>query len=280
MTIIDVPSPDIFYVYLTTMTTTITNKQSPAFLYVAIPAYGCLVTVPFVLTVLELQAICIRNGIGVVFDILAQESLITRARNMLCARFLAEERATHLLFLDADLAFDPALILKMVRADRDVISSIYSKKVRRWEKAAAMLQKHPDMPRATLESATLDFNINVIGDISVNDGIVDGVHDAATGCLLMKRSVLERMCDHYKDTLTCVNDIAETRGAIPTYVAIFETMIDPVDKRYLSEDYAFVRRWQALDGTVSAVIDYPMRHGGLTCFRGEPLQRFTMTFTG
>ena len=257
------------------------TSKPTRFIYVAIPAYGCLVTVPFVLTVLELQALCIRNGIAVVFDILAQESLITRARNMLTARFLANKEATHLLFLDADLAFDPALILKMVRADREVISSIYSKKVRRWDKAADLVQKHPDMSQATLESATLDFNINVTGDtMSVNDGIVDGVHDAATGCLLMKRSVLESMRDHYKDTLTCVNDIVETRGLIPTYVAIFETMIDPVDKRYLSEDYAFVRRWQAMKGTVSAVIDHPMRHGGLACFRGEPLKRFTTTYSG
>jgi hypothetical protein len=260
---------------------TTSPKQPTPFLYVAIPAYGCLVTVPFVLTVLELQAICIRNGFAIVFDILAQESLITRARNILCARFLANEKATHLLFLDADLAFDPALILKMVAADRDVISSIYSKKVRRWEKAAALLLKHPDMPQTTLESATLDFNINVTGDImSVNEGIVDEVHDAATGCLLMKRSALERMRDHYKDTLTCMNDIAETRGTIPTYVALFETMIDPVDKRYLSEDYAFVRRWQAIQGMVSAVVNYPMRHGGLMCFHGEPMKRFTMAYGG
>ena len=46
-------------------------------------------------------------GFTVSLNLLGNESLITRGRNILVSRCLDESAATHLLFIDADIGFDP-----------------------------------------------------------------------------------------------------------------------------------------------------------------------------
>jgi hypothetical protein len=45
-------------------------------------------------------------------------------------------------------------------------------------------------------------------------------------------------------------------------------MIDPVTKRYLSEDYAFCRRWQQMGGRIFADVHTTLGHVGNLPFSG------------
>jgi hypothetical protein len=45
-------------------------------------------------------------------------------------------------------------------------------------------------------------------------------------------------------------------------------MIDPVSRRYLSEDYAFCRRWQQMDGKIFADVTTTLGHVGNIRFHG------------
>ena len=54
-----------------------------------------------------------------------QESLITRARNLIANEFLRQKSYTHLLFIDADIGFQPELPWKYLQADKDVVCGIY-----------------------------------------------------------------------------------------------------------------------------------------------------------
>ncbi len=56
---------------------------------------------------------------------------------------------------------------------------------------------------------------------------------------MIKRSALEAMHARYPE-LNCKND--HQNRDFDDYCAVFDCMIDPVSKRYLSEDYAFCRR--------------------------------------
>jgi hypothetical protein len=85
---------------------------------------------------------------------------------------------------------------------------------------------------------------------------------------MMKRSVLEKMRDYYRDMLAYKNDIEGYKKIAPEEhcVGLFDTMIDPESRRYLSEDYAFCKRWIALGGEIFANINYRLIHSGTADF--------------
>ncbi len=76
-----------------------------------------------------------KNGVGVNFSCAINDSLVTRARNYLTYQFL-HSPATHLMWIDADIGFDPLDIVKMVRADKDIVCGIYPKKEIHWRAVA------------------------------------------------------------------------------------------------------------------------------------------------
>ena len=241
-------------------------------LYVATPAYGCQVQTAFASSLLQLQGACFAKGIEISVDLLGNESLVPRGRNILVARFL-KSTATHLLFIDADIAFAPDAVLdRLLPADKDVITGVYAKKAIDWN--AVKAHKNPQEP---LQSAGLDYNINVApGTNTVTDGVVR-VLDSATGFMMIKRRVIEDMYKEYADTLWCKNDIQGSTG-VDCYCAIFDCLIDEDSRRYLSEDYAFCRRFQKMGGEIYADISFPLCHIGAHTFSGDVRERFTWTY--
>ena len=59
---------------------------------------------------------------------MVNESLVTRARNNLMAKMMTNPSATHFMFIDADIRFQPESILQMMACDKDVIGGLYPKK--------------------------------------------------------------------------------------------------------------------------------------------------------
>jgi len=243
-------------------------------IYVATPAYGCMLHTGFVTSLLQLQALCIQRGIELCVDMLGNESLVQRGRNILQARFL-KSAATHLLFIDADIAFAPESVVdRLLVADKDVITGVYAKKGIEWNLVKTKVQAGVDEP---VQAAGLDYNINIVpGNSVVKDGVVE-VLDSATGFMMIKRHVIEDMWKRYAETLWCRNDIQGTTG-IDCYCAIFDCMIDPESRRYLSEDYSFCRLWQQMGGKIHADISFPLAHIGAHTFSGDVRQRFTMQY--
>jgi hypothetical protein len=60
------------------------------------------------------------------------ESLITRGRNNIVRKFLAEEKFTHLFWIDSDIAFNAASVFRLLLADRDVAAGAYPMKSFKW----------------------------------------------------------------------------------------------------------------------------------------------------
>ena len=73
------------------------------------------------------------QGIEWTVDTMVNESLIPRGRNNLVAKFLHNTTATHLMFIDADIRFDPYDILKLLEFDKDIIGMPYAKKLIDWK---------------------------------------------------------------------------------------------------------------------------------------------------
>ena len=85
----------------------------------------------------------------------------------------------------------------------------------------------------------------------VENGFVE-VLDGPTGFMVITREAFDKMHEHYKEELDCVND--HQNRDFDDYCAIFDCMIDPENRRYLSEDYSFCRLWQKIGGKIYADI--------------------------
>jgi hypothetical protein len=105
-------------------------------LFVGTPMYEGLCHGQFALASIELSRLCAKRGVEVNFCFSEGESLITRARNYLVDDFLASG-ATHLLFLDADLGFDPDDVLTLPALDKPIIGAPCPKKTIAWDQDRA-----------------------------------------------------------------------------------------------------------------------------------------------
>ena len=97
--------------------------------------------------------------------------------------------------------------------------------------------------------------------------------------MLIPRGVIQKMKDSFPD-LQCVNDINPGQHPVKEYVAVMDCMIDPGSKRYLSEDYAFCRRFQSIGGEIFVDLASGLCHIGTHTYSGDIKERFAMTFSG
>lgn len=241
-------------------------KELNAHLFVAVPCYGCKMSCTFVSSLLRFEGWCLSNGLKLTFEFLGNESLIPRARCVLAERAM-RSGATHLLFIDADIGFQPISILRMLAYDAPITAGIYAKKGLSWPDICK--SKKTDV--ASLRDAGLNYNINFVQNTQqhqVTHGFVE-VHDAATGFMLVRLDALRFLREKYAPTHTVVNDIPSSRDSIREYVCLFDCMICPTSKRYLSEDYAFCRRAQQHGLRVFADLFAPLTHTGSMLFHGD-----------
>ena len=240
------------------------SQQNPV-LYVATPAYGCMLTAQYLQCLIQSQLALATVGVGVHVDLLGNESLITRARNLLTKRFL-DSGASHLLFIDADISFSPQAIMRLLQKNEGVVTGVYPKKNIDWSAIDHKLKAGSKEP---VHMMGLDYNINVTqSTVTLEDGIGE-VMDAATGFMLIKRHVIVDMYEKYGKELLSVNDILGQNQTVRDYVAVFDCMIDPDTRRSLSEDFAFSRRLQQMGGRVHADLAVTLGHTGGFHFEGN-----------
>jgi hypothetical protein len=196
-------------------------------------------------------------------DTTETESLVHRARNLSVARFMQKTQADYFLFVDADVHFQAESVLRLVASGHDISCAVYPKKVVMWDQAEKAVQAGDTRDLNKLASSlVMNFKYQ-------NTQVVNGfaeVLDGPTGFLCIKRSVFTRMFERYPE-LNCVND--HQNKDLDTYCAVFDCMIDPVSRRYLSEDYACCRRWQQMDGKIYADVQTTLGHVGNIRFSGQ-----------
>jgi len=108
---------------------------------VATPCYGGLVTQRYMQSICALLAYGNAHGLSVGVELLGYDSLIPRARNTLVTTFLDQPAATHLMFIDADIGFDPADVGRMLLFDKEVVAGMYPLKIINYDTAALDLAR-------------------------------------------------------------------------------------------------------------------------------------------
>lgn len=232
-------------------------------IFLSTPCYGGLCLQAYAESMLNFQRLCASRNIELYLDTTENESLIPRARNISIARFLYKSNADYFIFIDADIHFQAESLLRLVESGHDVSVACYPKKVVMWDQAEHAVKTGDERSLQRLASSlVLNFKYE---KSQVVDGFTE-VLDGPTGFMCIKRSVIEKMYEHYKN-LMCLND--HQNKDLDEYCAIFDCMIDPVSRRYLSEDYAFCRRWQQIGGKIYADVTTVLGHVGNLRFIGS-----------
>ena len=231
-------------------------------LFLATPCYGGLCLEKFMTSVIKLQIELIKEGIQLMIDTTENESLVHRARNVAVGRFMQKTDADLFMFIDADVDFNADSVVRLVRSGHDVSVAVYPKKVVMWDQAKTAIEQGDDRNMAML-SSSLVANIGAHRR-SVENGFVE-VLDGPTGFMVITRKAFEKMHEHFTD-LNCKND--HQNRDFDEYCAVFDCMIDPESRRYLSEDYAFCRRWQQVGGKIYADVHTTLGHVGNLPFSG------------
>jgi len=179
-------------------------------------------------------------GLDWTIETMTNESLISRARNTLCAKFLNTADSTHLMFIDADIGFEPWHILAMLNHDKDVIGGLYPMK-------------------------TLPVKWVVNGFPGAQEG-ADGLQEVSktgTGFMLIKRHVFEKMNSH-----PAVKPFNNDIGLPPELNQYMKTYFDTAvrENRYYSEDWTFCENWRDLGGQVWVDKRVLLRHTGTFVF--------------
>jgi hypothetical protein len=220
---------------------TVKTPQPKAKLFVATPMYGGMCTGMYASAVMQCVGTFGQAGIQMYYSFMMNESLITRARNSMAYDFMNSD-ATHLMFIDADIAFSPADIPRMVDADKDIICGIYPKKEINWVEVQNAVKN--GVPAENLQFHTGAFVLNLAnGEKSKTGNINEPIEIAngGTGFMLIKRKVFEDLADKVPSYTNDMYHAVDTVREVKVIKEYFTTSIDEESNRLLSEDYHFCK---------------------------------------
>ena len=181
----------------------------------------------------------------IVFD-----SLVSRARNAAVAHFLNSD-CTDLIFIDADIEFDPQSVLKLLSHCKEVVAGVYAK-------------KYYNLDRVFKGEEIVDFVIS--GEVQLNaDGLIECTY-APTGFLMIDRSVFEKMMLAYPH-LRYNNDISGY-GDLTTFYDFFQVSVR--NGILESEDWGFCSVWREIGGKILVDPTISLGHIGWNTFKGNP----------
>ena len=206
------------------------------------------------------------NDMDMSFSSMFNESLIQRGRNALVHQFL-KTQCTHLMFIDADIKFDPNHIPPMVDANVDILCGIYPKKEIDWNSVKKASDEGVEAKELAKRTGSLVVNlVDYAGAVTVPVDKPVEIWAGGTGFMLIKREVLEGLADKVE---SYNNDVTIINGNITEkIVEYFACSIEPETQRLLSEDYHFCRVARLNGYKIYAAPWVTLGHFGTYLFEG------------
>lgn len=262
------------------------STQSRAIkLYILTPCYGNMCHVNYMVSLMASLDSLKKYGIHSVVEFCRNDSLVSRARNNLVARAMADLDCTHMLFIDSDITWMPTDILKLLIADKQLCGGIYPIKHYNWERLTENKEKnvvkewidHKNSSRMLqhisdgefIQNKLLRYNMNTFsGNLLIEQNMVRVKH-LATGFMMFKREVIEKMIQAFPST-KYQDDVGFLRAGEADYsYALFDCAVE--DGHYLSEDWLFCSRWTKMGGMIHAEVSINLTHSGVEDYTGNLL---------
>lgn len=214
--------------------------MSQQFVVFATPAFDHTLTLGYFKSAYLTNAALDKAGILHGYYMLGGDPYLAKVRNLLVEHCLRSyPTMTDFFFVDADVEWDPAGVLKLLEAPHDVVCGIYPKK-----------NDITEFP------CDLDFST---GALIEKDGFYKAIH-VPTGFLRIKRHVLEKM-------IAVEPTYDDGTGNLKAVHNVFEMGFSGERKpggtgKWWGEDYAWSEKWLAMGGEIWVYPDIQFGHRG------------------
>lgn len=255
------------------------------------PCYGTTCYVNYVMALMNTIDLLKQYDIRYKVDFCCNDSLVSRARNNLIARTMSDPTVTHMLFVDADITWNPQDIIKLLLADQYIIGGIYPLKKYHWSKVEPnqiqnWLEKQKTneilqqfLPTHLIQHQMVDYNFNpVTTETMVIENNQAEVKHVACGFMMIKRETIELMQKAFPST-KYTDDVSFLSPSQNDYAfALFDCGVE--DGQYLSEDWMFCSRWKKMGGKIYAEVTINLTHSGVEHFQGSFLSSLVTQTVG
>lgn len=207
-------------------------------LLIATPAMDGLLDYRYTAALLQTFDLLRQNGIAHTVTFEVGNSLIADARNRLASGFLASSY-TDLLFIDADIAWQPADVLRLLSWNVPVVGGVYQRK----------------------SETRLDFTVK-FGPRIEGRGELMTAERVGTGFLRLRRDCLQALVTAHPEW-----QLTDERDPATPYYALFDTGI--INGSFVGEDFMFCDRWRQLGGEVLVDPGITLQHIGSKAFTAQ-----------
>jgi glycosyltransferase involved in cell wall biosynthesis len=245
--------------------------------YLPVIAYGGACRAEYSMSVAGLFVRCLQDhpdvsflSTGILF-----ESLVSRARNSAAAATL-HYGTDYLLFIDADISFDPKDVFKLLGHDKDVVCGAYAKKYYNSQKIAFLAKNNPeafatDSWKELATDYATELNDTVAAKIASSNGLVE-VDYAATGFMLIKANVFKKIIQEMP-SIKYRNEVDGYMSWGDNFYDFFPAHINQENGKYESEDYGFCNLWRSLGGKIHLDPTIKLHHIGNNSYGGDLVEQ-------
>lgn len=264
-------------------------KENNPKIYLLTPCFASLCYVSYVNCLMRTIELCKHYEIQLQVEFCRNDSLVSRARNNLVARAMADTEMTHMMFIDNDITWDPLDMIKLMVSCKQLIGGIYPLKNYNWGELIKDKQnpfnsnavqtiisrknqsqfKNIISDEEMLQYNLLKYNVNYITSaLSIEENLAKVKH-IATGFMMIQRNVIEKMSKAFPST-KYVDDVNFLRQHENEFAyALFDCGVE--EGHYFSEDWLFCHRWAKMGGDIWMDVSINLTHTGIEDYRGSYL---------
>lgn len=226
-----------------------TDIQFTPKVFTSVPAYGQIITSQTVSSLIGTQLALSQANMNGGFGTLSYPDIV-EIRNIFVSIWYDKIQTSHMLFIDADMSWNPQLIMDMIAQNKPLVGALCPKKKLPLEFAGRAKQ----------------------GESKIINGFME-VQGIGGAIMLMSREVITSILAKYpelSDEVTVKNhaarEILDSQG-IKRMIKVFDKVT--LEGETFSEDLSFCHRWRECGGDVWANITHDVGHVGMHEFRGN-----------
>ena len=259
-------------------------QTRPLKLIILTPCYGGQCFVNYVSSLINTLSFFSNLGIKISVEFCRNDSLVSRARNNLIAKAMHDKEITHMMFIDADITWNPVDLLKLILADKNIVGGVYPIKNYEWNKLIDpdknVVQEWIEQKRNSqlcsfisdpdfIQHRLMRYNLNYISNTLEIANTLTKVRHLATGFMMIRRDTIEKMARAFPST-KYTDDVGFLEDDENEYAyALFDCGVE--DGHYCSEDWLFCSRWDKMGGDVWVDVTINLNHCGIEDFKGSYL---------
>ena len=184
-------------------------------LFIAIPAYDFKISLKSAISLAQFAQLAAKHGVGLVIGNVSGCSVVSKARNLLVKEFMATD-CTDMLFIDADINFDPTDVTRLLAwtIDRNVVAAV------------PRTRKTDGIYIAVLDNTSGYLEMDEVGLVKAGR--------VATAFMMIQRKVIETLVEKHPEWQYVDPQSGETLNAV------FDFKVTPAG--YMGEDFLFCER--------------------------------------